>query len=494
MGEPGVSACGCRARGDAGQALPLVLGAALATIAGALLLVALGGAVTGKARAQRLSDLAAISAARSMRDDFPRLFAPARLPDGTPNPRHLARDDYLDRATVAADEAARRNGADPGRIRVSFPDRRSFAPLRVRVALVASAGAGAGSSREPQLRAGAVEDGRGAGAGTATATIDFETVAEARIEPAGQPQPSPSSPRTVTGDEYAGPLATRQGKPMRPDVARAFDRLAAAARAGGVTLVVSSAYRSNTEQAALFARNPDPRWVAPPGRSLHRCGTELDLGPPSAYCWLAANARRFGFVRRYAWEPWHYGFVRDPAPCSAAGRRSATNVDSPTSRVGRTARVSADGAEPLGAGLPGFVPPRFRAPIARAASRHDVSAALLAAQLLAESNFNPFAVSPAGARGIAQFMPGTAAAYGLRDPFDPAAATDAQARLMSDLLRQFGSVALALAAYNAGPAPVAACTCVPPYAETRAYVARILGLLDGAGELVAPGLEVRLVS
>ena len=70
---------------------------------------------------------------------------------------------------------------------------------------------------------------------------------------------------------------------------------------------------------------------------------------------------------------------------------------------------------------------------------------------MAESNFNPFAVSPAGAQGIAQFMPATAAAYGLDDPFDAEAAIDAQAHLMSDLLGQFGSVALALAAYNAGP-------------------------------------------
>jgi LAS superfamily LD-carboxypeptidase LdcB len=46
--------------------------------------------------------------------------------------------------------------------------------------------------------------------------------------------------------------------------------------------------------------------VAPPGKSLHRLGTELDLGPPSAYGWLARNARRFHFVQRYSWEQWHY--------------------------------------------------------------------------------------------------------------------------------------------------------------------------------------------
>lgn len=129
----------------------------------------------------------------------------------------------------------------------------------------------------------------------------------------------------------------------------------------------------------------------------------------------------------------------------------------------------------------------------RAAQRWNVSSALLAAQIYAESNFNPFAVSPAGARGIAQFMPGTAQAYGLRNAFDPAQAIDAQARMMRDLLRRFASVPLALAAYNAGPGAVAGCGCIPPYPETRAYVARILGLLGGAGESGAPAFEVRLV-
>ena len=144
--------------------------------------------------------------------------------------------------------------------------------------------------------------------------------------------------------------------------------------------------------------------------------------------------------------------------------------------------------------MPAFVPPRFAPMLARAAQRWNVSAALLAAQIYAESNFNPFARSPAGAQGIAQFMPGTAEAMGLDDPFDAGEAIDAQAHLMRDLLRRFGTVPLALAAYNAGPGAVAGCMCVPPYAETRGYVARILGLLRGAGELAAgAGLEVRLV-
>jgi hypothetical protein len=262
---------------------------------------------------------------------------------------------------------------------------------------------------------------------------------------------------------------------MRPDVALAFDRLERAAAAAGVHLIVTSGFRTSAEQAVLFARHPDPRWVAPAGTSLHRLGTELDLGPRTAYGWLAANAGRFGFLQRYSWEPWHYGFTRNPGTASVG-----------FGTKGGDGRATA--------AVQSFVPARFAPMIARAAQRWQVSAHLLAAQIYTESNFNPFAMSPAGAQGIAQFMPGTAAGVGLRNPFDPAASIDAQAHLMHDLLARFGSVPLALAAYNAGEGAVAACGCVPPYAETQAYVAKILGLLGGAGDAAfGGGMEVRLV-
>ena len=106
----------------------------------------------------------------------------------------------------------------------------------------------------------------------------------------------------ASGGGYSGPLAYRTGKPMRPDVAMAFDRMAAAARReAGLSLFVSSGFRSDAEQAKLFAAHPDPKWVAPPGESLHRHATELDLGPSAAYAWLAANAGRYGFRQRYSW-------------------------------------------------------------------------------------------------------------------------------------------------------------------------------------------------
>lgn len=93
-------------------------------------------------------------------------------------------------------------------------------------------------------------------------------------------------------------------------------------------------------------------------------------------------------------------------------------------------------------------------------------------------------------------MPDTASDYDLADPFDGDAAILAQAHLMHDLLVRFGSVPLALAAYNAGAERVAACACIPPIPETIAYVATILGLLGGAQDLGAMSthLATRLVA
>ncbi|HYY74466.1 MAG TPA: transglycosylase SLT domain-containing protein [Solirubrobacterales bacterium] len=452
--------------GERGQALGLAIGAVFAILFVAAVLAALGGAVTGAARVQRAADLVALSGARSLRDDFPRLFAPRRLAGGTPNPRHLDRREYLARAEAAARSAAERNGVDPRRVQVSFPDARSFAPLRVRAEITASVDRDA-LPDPPGNKARASRPGR---------PIRIAATARAEASPAAT---AARPPAVASGGGYSGPLAYRQSKRMRPDVAAAFDRMAAAARRAGISLVINSAYRSDAEQARLFAAHPDPRWVAPPGTSLHRCATELDLGPPSAYGFLDAEARRFGFVRRYSWEPWHFGYTGGPPPCSE--RANAVTAAVP------------GGERQTTAGLPDFVPPRYRTPIERAAARWNVSAGVLAAQLMVESNFNPYAVSAAGARGIAQFMPATAAAYRLRDPFDAPAAIDAQAHLMSDLLRGFGSIPLALAAYNAGPGTVSACHCVPEIPETEAYVARILGLLGGAGEVAAPTLEVRLI-
>jgi hypothetical protein len=444
-----------KVRSESGQALVLALGGCFVLIAAALALVAIAGAVTGKGRAQRAADLAAISAVRSMRDDLPGLLAPPRLSDGAPNPSHLAKAAYLERARDAALGAADDNDVDPDRVRLSFPDRSSFAPLRAKATVVGELDLGSRGWQDVEASA--------------------EAEAAAPLTGAGG-----EGPAMASGGGYSGPLVYRNGKGMRPDVAAAYDQMAAAAAADGIALIVVSGFRSDAEQAELFAAHPDPKWVAPPGTSLHRCATELDLGPDSAYGWLATNAGRFGFLQRYSWEAWHFGFTAGPAPCSEAGNS--------------TTGPGQDAAPLTSATLPSFVPARFRDTLLDAGSKWNVSAALLAAQLMAESGFNPFAVSPAGAEGIAQFMPGTASSYGLADPFDPVEAIDAQAHLMSDLIHQFGSPELALAAYNAGPAPVEACSCVPGIPETSAYVARIMALLGSAGAVAVPTFEVRLIA
>jgi hypothetical protein len=109
----------------------------------------------------------------------------------------------------------------------------------------------------------------------------------------------------------------------------------------------------------------------------------------------------------------------------------------------------------------------------RAASRYGVDASLLAAMASQESGFNSSAVSPAGAKGLMQFMPATAAGLGV-NPLDPSSAIDGAARYLSSLKKQFGSTELALAAYNAGPGTVSRYGGIPPYAETQNYVRAVM--------------------
>lgn len=430
--------------GERGQAaIPLVAACALA-LAGTAAFAEYGGVLLARGHDQRAADLSAVAAARQMGKDYSRVLEPPVLPDGTPNPHHLTLAEYRSRARASAVRAARVNG-DAERID-GLAMSAGVAPTRVSVT----------TRRHTRIEV-AGDNGR---------AVTVRTRAEAEVRFVVLPLPGPL-PANGSGGGYSGPLAYRQGKPMRPDVAAAFDRMAAVARRAGLSLSINSAFRSDAEQKRLWDQHPDPRWVAPPGTSLHRYGTELDLGPPAAYGWLAANSRRFGFIKRYAWEPWHFGFGTNPRDVPAQYGAGSREVDG--------------GSHAGPAGLPGWVPERFRGMIVDAAQKYDVQPILLAAQLRAESDFNPNSVSPAGAQGIAQFMPGTARSVGLRDPFDPRQAIQAQARLMAQLIRQFGSIPKALAAYNAGPGAVQKYGGIPPYSETQAYVARIVGWMKGAG-------------
>ena len=121
-----------------------------------------------------------------------------------------------------------------------------------------------------------------------------------------------------------------------------------------------------------------------------------------------------------------------------------------------------------------------------AEAQYGIPHDLLARQAYQESSFKPdvingSTVSSAGAQGIMQFEPATAAQYGVTNPFDPTQAIPGAAQCMSDLYREFGSWSLALAAYDAGPGAVQAAGGIPAFPETQNYVSQILSDVNAEG-------------
>ena len=131
------------------------------------------------------------------------------------------------------------------------------------------------------------------------------------------------------------------------------------------------------------------------------------------------------------------------------------------------------------------IPARYRAKVHELAQRFDLSPSLLEALVWQESRWRENAVSPAGARGLAQLMPGTARYLGV-DPDDPLANLEGGARYLREQLDRFdGDLEKALAAYNAGPGRVIRADGIPNIRETKHYVAAIMGRL--ANHSRAPG-------
>jgi soluble lytic murein transglycosylase-like protein len=153
----------------------------------------------------------------------------------------------------------------------------------------------------------------------------------------------------------------------------------------------------------------------------------------------------------------------------ALGEANAVTAPSPTTATHATTAASAGS---------GTVP--FQSQIEESCARYGVDPALLAGLIEQESHFDPTVGSSAGAQGLTELMPETAASLGVTDPHDPAQSIDAGARLLSEKLGEFGGdTELALAAYNAGSGAVQQYNGIPPYPETQEYVKKVLGYAAG---------------
>lgn len=151
-----------------------------------------------------------------------------------------------------------------------------------------------------------------------------------------------------------------------------------------------------------------------------------------------------------------------PAPGTLGGPTKITNVGpTVTRKVGEVNDLVISGT-----------PQIYRQSILDAAKREGIPASILSALLASESSWNPRAISPAGAVGLAQFMPGTARAMGI-NPYDATQSIYGAAKYLKRQLDSFGNMDSALAAYNAGPNAVSQYGGIPPYEETQNYVAKI---------------------
>ena len=139
----------------------------------------------------------------------------------------------------------------------------------------------------------------------------------------------------------------------------------------------------------------------------------------------------------------------------------------------------AEDAEVSRSGLADSATTSYDSIIESASAKHDVDARLVKAVIQVESSFKERARSPKGAMGLMQLMPATARQYDARNPYDPQSNINAGTQYLSKLLSEF-ELPLALAAYNAGEGAVRRFGGIPPYAETRAYVSKILSLLGAS--------------
>jgi soluble lytic murein transglycosylase-like protein len=188
-----------------------------------------------------------------------------------------------------------------------------------------------------------------------------------------------------------------------------------------------------------------------------------------------------------------------PSAAQVFGIPSTTSAATPASFATQLQTAGVDQTGTAATTLPDLVPGTTTAPatttagstatastdtqydslIQQAARDQGVDPALLKGLVQAESGFNPSSVSSVGAQGLTQLMPDTAKGLGVTNPFDPLQNLEGGARFLAGALKRFGgNEQLALAAYNAGPGAVERYGGIPPYAETQAYVQKVLANAD----------------
>jgi len=159
-------------------------------------------------------------------------------------------------------------------------------------------------------------------------------------------------------------------------------------------------------------------------------------------------------------------------PASAVAGRAVWMVKVDT-HTGKLVRSLVAGPKTTAPGVGDDAAPDIHGLVAEAAKNFDVNPLLVDSVIQVESNYNPFAVSPKGAQGLMQLMPGTAQRFGAKDSFDPKQNIEAGVRYLKFLQDTFQDDRLAIAAYNAGEKAVAKYKDVPPYSETVSYVAKV---------------------
>jgi soluble lytic murein transglycosylase-like protein len=193
------------------------------------------------------------------------------------------------------------------------------------------------------------------------------------------------------------------------------------------------------------------------GGVVYQSGTESNDGE-AVNVYTNAGAQRYRQAMQTSGGVIHNTIQKeDPALSSAALMPKAYSYDESGYRTGRRLIGQADLSELID----------------KEARKNGIDPLILEIIIRHESNFNPSAVSPTGAMGLMQLMPGTASSCGVKDPFDPAQNVAGGAYYFAQQLRRFQDLSQALAAYNAGPAAVQTYGGIPPFAETQNYVSSI---------------------